>query len=330
MLTLHNCTPEYADYAPDLTWTSLPQDIVWVDILNGSAEEIAFIERVAKCHIPSLAELAEIESSSRLRFDHGALYLSTPVVGHALSGEPQSTPIGFILNPKLMITVRFAELTAFSAFAKQLTTSDNKADSINAFLGLMDAIIDRAADVLEGVGSDLDQMSQRIFGSKLNIATVQKRPARATADLRDILRHIGRCGDLASKIRDSLLGVGRIIPYITNKGCDWFSPELRTHLETQKYDIASLTDYDVHLSNKVQLLLDATMGLINIEQNNIVKVLTVVSVVGVPPTLIAGIYGMNFHNMPEYSWAFGYQYGLIVIILSAILPLLWFKVRGWL
>jgi magnesium transporter len=105
---------------------------------------------------------------------------------------------------------------------------------------------------------------------------------------------------------------------------------VRPHLETARQDIVSLNDYDTHLTNNVQLLLDATLGLINIEQNNIIKVLTIVSVVGVPPTLVASMYGMNFKTIPEYDWAWGYPYGLTVIALSAILPLLWFKLRGWL
>ena len=96
-----------------------------------------------------------------------------------------------------------------------------------------------------------------------------------------------------------------------------------------RQDVLSLSDYDGHISNKVQLLLDATLGLINIEQNNIIKVLTIVSVVGIPPTLIASMYGMNFKIMPELNWSWGYPYGLALIALSAVLPLVWFKWRGW-
>jgi len=145
-----------------------------------------------------------------------------------------------------------------------------------------------------------------------------------------VLRRVGRCGDLASKIRDSLLGIGRIVPYVTGMAADWLPGEVKPHLRTLHQDIVSLTDYDHHLTNKVQLLLDATLGLINTEQNNIIKVLTVVSVVGVPPTLVASMYGMNFHVMPELSWSWGYPYGLALIVLSAVGPLVWFKLRGWL
>jgi magnesium transporter len=110
---------------------------------------------------------------------------------------------------------------------------------------------------------------------------------------------------------------------------EWLPADVKQRLETVRQDVASLSDYDAHLTNKVQLLLDATLGMINIEQNNIIKVLAIVSVVGIPPTLVASMYGMNFKNMPELDWAWGYPYGLAVIAISAILPVLWFKWRGW-
>src|SRR5205085_5110466 len=136
-------------------------------------------------------------------------------------------------------------------------------------------------------------------------------------------------GDLVSKIRDGLLALARIVPFVASNGASWIHPELKPRLETVRRDIISLSDYDTHLINKVQLLLDATLGLINIEQNNIIKVLTIVSVVGVPPTLVASMYGMNFRHMPELDWAWGYPYGLALIAVSAVAPLLWFRWRGW-
>src|ERR1700722_3426169 len=155
------------------------------------------------------------------------------------------------------------------------------------------------------------------------------RPARAEADLRGAMHRVGRSGDLASQIRDALLGIARIVPFAAIQGAAWMDAEVKAELETVRQDVASLSDYDAHLVNKVQLLLDATLGLINIEQNTIIKVLTIVSVVGVPPTLIASMYGMNFKHMPELDWAWGYPYGLLLIALSAVLPLLWFRLRGW-
>ncbi|MBN8889304.1 MAG: hypothetical protein J0H91_03295 [Rhodospirillales bacterium] len=145
-----------------------------------------------------------------------------------------------------------------------------------------------------------------------------------------MLRSVGHAGDLISKMRDTLLGLGRMLPFVQVAAKDWIPAELRPRFKTLRADIQSLTDYDAHLANKVQFLLDATLGYISIEQNNIIRVLTVVSVVGVPPTFVASMYGMNFEGMPELHWHFGYPYALLLILLSAVLPLVWFRVRGWL
>ncbi len=278
-----------------------------------------------------MIELSEIESSSRLRTIKDALYLSTPLVYRADTGNPLVTSVGFVLRHDLLITVRFDELKAFSTFAENAQKPGAvHHSSAGAFVGLVEAIVDRMADALESVGRDLDAVSKRIFRGNAVGPKTPHRPAREDADLREILRVVGRAGDLTSKIRDTLLGFGRIVPYVLTAATAWLAPEVKPRLETVKQDVSSLSDYDGHLTNNVQLLLDATLGLINIEQNNIIKVLTIVSVVGVPPTLVASMYGMNFHDMPELSWAWGYPYGLALIALSAILPLAWFKLRGWL
>lgn len=333
MLKLHSCTAESLPQAT-LTGSTLPEGVVWIDMMDATAAEITAVEHATGLHVPTLAELSEIETSSRLRTQDGVLYLSAPIVyrqAPASDGSvPLTTSVGFVLCERLLITVRFARLTAFTTFAEQSAALiPSPPNSAAIFVGLIDAIIDRIADVLEGVGADLDQISRRVFRPD-SVEAPSRRPAKEDADLREILRRIGRNGDLTSKIRDSLLGIGRIVPYTASVGKGWIRPELMPRLEVQRQDITSLNDYDAHLTNKVQLLLDATLGLINIEQNNIIKVLTVVSVVGVPPTFFASLYGMNFHNMPELNWTYGYPYGLALIALSAIGPLIWFKLRGWL
>jgi|SRR5579859_2430853 len=327
MITVHTCNAEKSAAVSDLAAPALPPGVVWVDLLNSTAAEVAFIERATGLHVPSLLELNEIESSSRLRLQDGALYLSTPIVFHADPDQPFTTSVGFVLRRDLLITVRFVELKSFSAFAESIEKPGAlRGSAAGAFVGLLETIVDRMADGLESVGAELDTVSKRIFRENVT----PRPPARADADLRATLRKVGHIGDLTSKIRDSLLGLGRMAPYVTTHGADWLPPEVRPDLETVRQDILSLTEYDAQLTNNVQLLLDATLGLINVEQNNIIKVLTIVSVVGVPPTLIASMYGMNFRHMPELDWAWGYPYGLALIAASAILPLAWFKLRGWL
>jgi magnesium transporter len=324
MLVLHARAGEIREPPEDLGAAALPPDVVWIDLLQPTAEEIAFVERATGLKLPSFEDLSEIESSSRLRSVEGTLYLSAPLVYRTAADDPQATPVGFILTPERFITVRFETPTAFATAAQRAYSTAHE-----AFACLMETIVDRIADILERIAGELDNVSHRLFRSGPVETGSNRRPARADADLRVILRRIGRSGDLASKIRDSLLGIGRIVPYVEGNAGAWLPAEAKARLHTMRQDIDSLSLYDEHLTNKLQLLLDATLGMINIDQNNIIKVLTIVSVVGVPPTLVASMYGMNFRHMPELDWAWGYPYGLALIALSAIAPLLWFKWRGW-
>jgi magnesium transporter len=312
------------------TGSALGPDGVWVDLLQPDASEIALVERATSLKLPTREELSEIESSSRLRAADGALYLSAPMVYNADSDDPHATPVGFVLTPDRLITVRFAELRSFGALEHDIRSGGVMLTSTGLFSSLMEAVVDRIADVLERIASELDALSHRLFRAAPTEPLRRRGAAAESADLRIILRRVGSSGDLASKIRDSLLGISRIVPFVLSVAAEWLPADVKPRLETVRQDVASLSDYDTHLVNKLQLLLDATLGMINIEQNNIIKVLTIVSVVGVPPTLVASMYGMNFKYMPELDWAWGYPYALAVIALSAVLPLLWFKWRGWL
>jgi magnesium transporter len=323
MLILHARNGEIREAAADLGATTLAPDIAWIDLQQPTANEAAFVERATGLRVPTFEDLSEIETSSRVRTEDGVLYLSAPLVHRANAEDPQTTPVGYVLSLERLLTVRFEPLTAFSTFEKAA-----RGGPAEIFVGLIDAIVDRLADVLERIAAELDMLSHRLF--RANPAGPRHyRPAREAADLRGILRRVGANGDLVSKIRDSLLGLARIVPYVAGTCAGWLPDTVKTRLDTVRQDLASLSDYDTHLVNKVQLLLDATLGLINVEQNNIIKVLTIVSVVGVPPTLVASLYGMNFKHMPELDWAWGYPYGLALIAISAVAPLLWFRWRGW-
>ncbi|MBV9829548.1 MAG: magnesium transporter CorA family protein [Alphaproteobacteria bacterium] len=316
-------TGETHEIAPDLRAPGLADEVSWVDIHDPTAQETAYIERATRLHIPGIEELSEIESSSRLREEDGVLYLSATLIHRAPNDEPVSRPVGFVLSPDRLITIRFQPHVAFASFGQAARGTAGE-----MFVGLAEAIVDRLADILEHIAAELESLSHRLFRSRPVAGGTAHRPARETRDLRDMLRRVGASGDLVSRIRDSLLSIARIVPYVAGTA-GWLPEAVKARLETVRRDLTSLSDYDGYLINKVQLLLDASLGLINIEQNDIIKVLTVVSVVGVPPTLIASMYGMNFKNIPEYDWAWGYEWGLALIFISAVVPLLWFKWRGW-
>ena len=329
MLFFHDCTQTSAKLITEFSAISVPEGVIWIDLLSPTPEEVKHVEALTTLELPTVESLSEIETSSRLHTDDGAIFMSAPLVSKSATSTPEVTPVGFVLTRNLLITVRFAELVAFTTFAERMTKPGTfHHSSPGAFVGLTDAILDRMADVLERVGDELAIISHRTFRSE-QMGLKAQRAIKNSAEMRSILRRIGRAGDLASTIRDSLLGVNRMIAYMSGLAEDWTPAEVKPVIKTLRDDATSLNDYVTHLNNKVQLLLDATLGLISIEQNNTFRILTIVSVAGIPPTLVASLYGMNFKYMPELDWAWGYPWGLGLIALSAIIPLIWFKFRGW-
>ena len=302
----------------------LPGGAVWADLVNPTDTERDAAERMTGLRVPSREEVSEIESSSRIYSEGGAAYLSMPYGTLGNDGQPHVAPLGFVLSDTHLVTLRFAELPAFEAYAERYAHGGSRS-SAETLVGLMEAIVDRAADVLERLAADLHRLSQQTF----NDASSRRNMRRADRELRGLLNQVGRCSDTLGNLRDSVLGLGRIAGYLQQIGEGWRPPELKTRLATLRADIASLNDYDQQLTGKVGFLLDAVLGFINIEQNNGVKVLTIASVVGIPPTFVVGLYGMNFKNMPEYDWSFGYQYGWAMIIVSVVVPLVWFRIKGW-
>jgi magnesium transporter len=298
---------------------------VWVDLFDPTPEEVSQVQSEWHVRVPSRAELEEIESSSRLSVQNGEIRVSMPVVAH--QGEEAPTPLGFVLSKDLLLTVRYTHLFGFDRAIEHFRRDGGAKTSTEAFAALAEGITDYAADALEQIGSELNGISHRVFR---NYGNKQPRNvARSNRALRDVLVAVGVTGEKLSQIRESLLGLQRLLPFVMENSKDWMGREIATRLRTAGQDLQSLTDFEVHLSNKVQFLLDAVLGFINTEQNDIFKVLTIVSVVGIPPTLIASMYGMNFQYMPELHWHLGYAWGLGLIFFSAILPMLWFKWRGW-
>ena len=252
----------------------------------------------------------------------GGYFTSARPSWRAATGPP---PISR-LSPSLLVTVRYAPQLAFDTVADLIRQDETLASSIGVFTAIMEAIVDRGADVLEQLGSEIERISASVFRGD---PSDRKHPVRSTKVLRTTLSTVGAIGDRVSQARDVLLGVGRIASFASDVGHEWIAPEFRVRLGAVTKDILSLNDYETHLANKVQFLLDAVLGYITIEQNDLFKVLTIASVVGIPPTVAVGIWGMNFKFMPELDWHAGYPLSLAVIVLSAVVPLVWFKVRGW-
>ena len=304
--------------------TEAGSQAIWFDLENPTPEERAYVTRLTGLSLPDKAALTEIESSSRLSVSGAVLTMSMPITARDAEGTVKASVCGFVLSPEHLVTLRFSPSVVFSQFCAQ---PHNVTDIASAYIfaGLLEAIVDRQADTLEKLRDELDRLSHRIFRRRLKAG---QRERDTEIELKAVLGILGRDYDTISFLRDSQLGVARIAPYAI-ASADWLPAPVRQRLKSVQKDISSLNEYSVHLTDKVQFLLDSTLGLINIVQNSLIKVLTIVSIVGIPPTLIAGIYGMNFHIMPELSWTYGYAYAWVLMVLSSVLPLLWFRKKGW-
>jgi magnesium transporter len=318
-----------AEVAADRASLARAAQAVWIDLIDPSEHERSEIEHLTGLCVPDRSAVAEIETSSRLVNENGVLTLSTPMISRDAQGALNVAPLGFVVTSDRLLTIRFAGSLVFDKFAEHWRAGDEAGaiSGMEPFLGILEAMVDRLADVLEQLGADLDALSAAVFQRGAGSAGPSRRRDQF---LQTTLSDIGQKGEHVSHLRDGLLGVGRIVRFVQETATGWLQESEQRRLKTLERDIASLSDYDAQLTGKIQFLLDATLGFINIEQNNTIKVLTVVSIVGIPPTFIASMYGMNFKNMPELNWTYGYQYGLSLIALSIVVPLLVFWRKGWL
>jgi magnesium transporter len=296
----------------------------WIDLVAPSPEEIALVHERYGIVVPTEAALQEIEATSRLRADGDTLYMSAPFIEGVTTDRWQVAPTGFILTPDICITIRFVALPAFDQVADELAA---KSDLVSAevLVRLLEEVVDRAADHLERAAEAVSDASHAIFVDPPKRRSL----SRNTALLRDTMRSIGRASDRASRVRYMFLNIGRMASFVIDRCDPKLDEPIRARLEAVRHDIASLDEFEASLSGRIQLLQDSAAGFISIEQNEVVKVLTVVSVVGVPPVLVVGIYGMNFRFMPELQWHYGYPLALVLCVLSAVVPLLWFRWRDW-
>lgn len=297
--------------------------LVWIDLHSPAEEERRLVEVRTGLAIPTLADMQEIEVSSRLYSEDGALFMTAPLVAQVEAGDPVSAPVTFIVAPRVFVTLRHTEPKAFRLFAQQAQrTSLPDLRPHGLFLGLLEAIVDRFADVLELISADADRISSEVF---LADGLPDERP------LEMLLKATGRCGELTSKLRESIAACIRLLTWFSHPQQGIIQNEgLRDRIRTLGRDLASLGDYTNFQTSKIQFLLDATLGRINIEQTKIIKIFSVAAAAFLPPTLIASIYGMNFHHMPELDWPLGYPLAIAAMVLSAVLPLWYFKRKGWL
>ena len=316
--------------APDLGSGDISGHFVRVEAQSPTPEEIMWLERAFAAHMPKAQRLQEIETSSRLYVEGSTVVIALPKVVFDAHGLAETAIVAYLLGKKALLRLRYDPPPPTDPLAVVMTggaDGDGVDAALAELLGCLEAMVDRLADLLENVIADLDGRNRRIL-----IDSAKSRGRKANEEAfrrRATLADIGKLRRTTNKIGESLIALTRVKPFLLAVADDRLDGSARHRLDRIAEDVRSLYDHQSHLGDGVQFLLDATLGMIGVDQNEIFKILTMASVVGIPPTLIAGIYGMNFKNMPEYDWSWGYQYGLALLAISAIVPLVWFKLRSW-
>ena len=300
---------------------------IWIDLHTPTLDEETALEAVLGVDLPTREEMEEIEQSSRLYAEAGTQFMTALIPAQSETDAPIMAPVTFVLVGQRLVTIRYHDPKAFALFEQRIARGPVIGRSgEEVMLSLLEVIVDRLADVLERVGRDVETISRGIFAKQ-----VAQARARRNEGWRSVLEEIGRKGDMISNIRDSLGTLDRLSVFFGQRlRGELAQPEQRERVQDLANDIRGLSDHSNFAAQKVTFLLDATLGLIGIEQNRIMQIFSVVSVVFLPPTLVASIYGMNFEIMPELTWPWGYPAALCVILASAVLPFWVFRRKGWL
>jgi magnesium transporter len=304
---------------------AVPPGTAWVDLYQPSQIEDRAAEAFLGASLPTREETQEIEFSSRFYSEDGAVFMTATLLTGIESHNPMLTPFTIVVAGDRIATLRYEELRAFKQFlARAAKTGSVAATAPAIFLGMIEAIVDRTADVLERISGDVDRINHEVFAQGKDT-----RPKGRALEV--LIDNIGVQGDLAAKARESLASLERLAQYAGVALPSTFAKgSHRARLKLIARDVRSLEDHVTFVSNKVTFLLDATLGLISTQQNEVIRILTVATTVFFPPTLIGTIYGMNFRIIPELNWSFGYPVALVLMIASAVIPYLYFRRRGWL
>ena len=306
---------------------TIPDTATWIDLEEPTRDEEKLVEHALGIGIPTREDLVEIEPSSRLYESGGTLYLTMSLLYGVREGKPASEPIGFVLCGNRLVTIRYVAPKPIQAFIQHVRREPELArNALTVMLRLLDAVIDRLADELEDAGAEIESISNLIFHEKPDL---QRRSAER---LEALLTRIGRAQQLLAKVRETTVSTNRLVSFLSaSERMHEPGNELaRDYLQNLARDAGALIDHSGFLASNLAFLLDASLGLISIEQNNATKLFSWVALIFLPPTLVAGIYGMNFEHMPELNWLFGYPFALVLMVISAIVPYYWFKHRKWL
>lgn len=302
-------------------------EALWVDLEAPTEAEEDAVEAALRLDIPTREDMQEIEVSSRIYREDGVLFLTAQVIASPEAREAEIGPVTFAVLPDRLVTVHYHHPRSLSYFADWAARHDTSLETgLDALMGLLEAVVDRLADILEGEARSHEVLSKAIFAAH--------RPSGKAETLAAVLQRIGRAEAMNGKVTESLATILRLLTYLTSTPETEEGPCLHARQMplalAQLQDLRSLREVAAAQADKVRFLLDATLGVINIRQSDVIKIFSVVAFVFLPPTLIASIYGMNFRHMPELDWRFGYPMALGLMVLSALVPWLVFRWKKWL
>lgn len=300
----------------------IPADALWIDLVEPTRAEEQLVEQTLGIEMPTREDMEDIEPSELLYHENGARYITIKLIV-AVGDDADTAGVTFVLKGNTLVTVRYDEPRAFPMYVFRASKPGGGATTAEGtFQGLIETIIDRSAELLQVTAEEINALSRAVF---------ERGGKTATTEHQKTLRALGSAGTLIAMSRESLASLERALLFLSASfRTAGGSGDLKKELRIIQRDIQSLEEYANFQSGKVQFLLDATLGLVNLEQNNIIKLFSVMSVVFMPPTLIASIYGMNFQDMPELTWDFGYPVAILIMITAAVTPYFFFRWKGWL
>ena len=292
---------------------------IWVDLTDPSDEERDWVRSIYGVTLPDEDEVKDIEASARYyEADNGDLHLRSDFLLEEDEGESRVVTVAFILAKEMLFSMHNDDLPVFRLVRMRARSRPGSiGDFKDVLLDLYATDVEYSADALEGVYQNLEEVSRSVLQKEFS-----------DTDAAESLSAMAREEDLNGRIRRNMMDTRRAVSFMMRGrllNADQFD-EARQILR----DIESLDGHTAFLFEKINFLMDATVGFININQNKIIKIFSVASVVFLPPTLIASIYGMNFRILPELNWSFGYPFAMLLMIASAITPFWYFRKRGWL
>ncbi|MCE3036910.1 magnesium/cobalt transporter CorA [Helicobacter sp. faydin-H20] len=292
------------------------QIILWIDLLHPTFEEVAYIAKTYKLDIPTKEEREEIEQSARYWEDSTSVTINSFFLVRPAKLQLHNETVTFILYNGILFTIRYGDFKVFDEIQQRVLASPkNFEDGFDLISKIYEVRVEKDADMLEEVGHETKILRKEVFD-------------KDQPDYTNILQRLSNLQEINMSVRDSLADKRRAITALLKS--DKIDMDTKKNLNIVLKDLNSLVEFTTVNMNILDNVQSLFTNQINIEQNKIIKLFTVATMAMMPPTLIGTIYGMNFKNMPELEWAFGYPIAIIVMVVSTILPVLYFKKKGWL